>query len=331
MPTDFDPSRRRTATRLAALAGAAALAPFSPAARAARAAAVPDTFRIGYQKGSATLVLAKRRANIEARLQRLGIAKVEWVEFQFGPPMLEAIGAGAVDIGSVGDTPPIFAQAGGANVVYAAATPSTEHAILVPQDSPIRSLADLRGKRVAFGKGSSAHNVTLRALALGGLGYGDIQPAYLAPADASAAFVGGKVDAWTVWDPFYAVAEHAYRARVLTDTTRDPRLASHSFYIANRRFADQYPETLAAVLDEIGELVRYSADHRDEVAELAAQVTGIDVAVQRHAYRRAQLSFGPVTEPVLAQQQQIADAFYQQKLIPRPIQVREIWWRHPAG
>lgn len=324
-PTDL--SKRRTASRLAALAGAAALAPFSLAARAA----VPATFRIGYQKGSATLVLAKRRANIEARLKKLGIDKVEWVEFQFGPPMLEAIGAGAVDIGSVGDTPPIFAQAGGANLVYAAATPSTEHAILVHKNSPIRSLPELRGKRVAFGKGSSAHNVTLRALAIGGLAYGDIQPAHLAPADASAAFVGGNIDAWTIWDPFYAVAESAYGARVLIDTTREPRLASHSFYIANRTFADKYPETLAAVLDEIGELVRYSADHRDEVAALAAQVTGIDVAVQKNAFRRAQLKFGPVTEQVLVQQQQIADTFYQQKLIPKPIQVRDIWWRYPAA
>lgn len=323
-----DPSKRSTAARLAALAGAAALAPLS---LAARAAPVPATFRIGYQKGGATLVLAKRRGNIEARLKRLGIDKVEWVEFQFGPPMLEAIGAGAVDIGSVGDTPPIFAQAGGANLVYAAATPSTEHAILVPKNSTIRSLAELRGKRVAFGKGSSAHNVTLRALAIGGLSYGDIQPAFLAPADASAAFVGGNIDAWTIWDPFFAVAESAYQARVLIDTTREPRLASHSFYIANRTFADKYPDTLSAVLDEIGELVRYSAANRDEVAALAAQVTGIDVAVQRNAFRRAQLQFGPVTEQVLAEQQQIADTFYQQKLIPKPIQVRDIWWRYSAG
>ena len=325
--SSIEPSRRAALARLAALAGAAASMPRAFAA----SAVLPERVRVGYQKGSATLVLAKRRGTLEARLQQLGVNRVEWVEFQFGPPMLEAIGAGAVDLGSVGDTPPIFAQAGGAGVVYAAATPATEHAILVPEHSDIKRPADLRGKRLAVAKGSSAHNVTLRALALAGLSFKDIQPIYLAPADASAAFVGGKVDAWTVWDPFFAQAESLYKARVVVDTVHEPRLGSHAFYIAGRGFAEKHPETLQAVLDGLGELERYSASHRDEVAALAAELTGIDLEVQKRVYARKQLNLGAVTDAVLAQQQQIADAFYREKLIPKPIQVREIAWRPPGA
>ena len=165
------------------------------------AQAVPKEVRLGWQKGSAILVLARKQQVIEQRLKTLGVDSVKWVEFQFGPPMLEALGAGAIDLGPVGDTPPIFAQAGGSNLVYAAATPSAQHAVLVPKHSPIKTVADLKGKKVAFGKGSSAHNVTVKALAIAGLTTKDIEPTYLFPADATAAFNGGNIDAWTVWDP----------------------------------------------------------------------------------------------------------------------------------
>lgn len=125
--------------------------------------ALPKEVRIGYQKGSAVLVLARKQQVIETRLKALGIPGVKWVEFQFGPPMLEALGAGAIDLGSVGDTPPVFAQAGGSNLVYAAATPSAQHAVLVPKNSPIKVVAELEGRKVAFGKGSSARHGGLRA------------------------------------------------------------------------------------------------------------------------------------------------------------------------
>lgn len=315
--------------RIIGLAGAALLTPVGyPAWAQAQAQTLPTKFRIGFQKGSATLVLARQRGSIEARLKQLGVSQVDWVEFQFGPPMLEAIGAGAVDLGSVGDTPPIFAQAGGADVVYAAATPSAEHGILVAKSSSIKTLADLRGKRIAFGKGSSAHNVVLNALRLAGLSYSDIRPVYLAPADASAAFVSGKVDAWAIWDPYYALAESQGHARVLTDTRIEPRLASHSFYIASGRFAEKYPDTLAAVLEELARTDRWSASHRGETARLAAEATGLSYEVQRRAFERARFEFGPVTDAILAQQQEIADAFLQQQLIPRAIRVRDIRWSH---
>src|SRR5262249_52267837 len=144
---------------------------------------------------------------------------VKWSEFQFGPPMMEALGAGAIDFGEVGDMPPIFAQAAGQRFVYAARMPGSQHAMLVPEGSAIRTVADVKGKKVAVARGSSAHNVTVRLLEKAGLAFADIVPAYMPPADASAAFSRGSVDAWVVWDPYYALAERRQKARAIAAST----------------------------------------------------------------------------------------------------------------
>ncbi|MEJ8851608.1 aliphatic sulfonate ABC transporter substrate-binding protein [Variovorax rhizosphaerae] len=327
MPNDLPFTLRRRDMGLALLALGAAAGLGTPARAQG---ALPDEVRIGTQKGSAILVLARKQEVIEKRLKALGVQNVKWVEFQFGPPMLEALGAGAIDLGSVGDTPPVFAQAGNSNLVYAAATPSAQHALLVPKSSPIKSIADLKGKKVAFAKGSSAHNVTIKALASAGLSLNDIVPTYLAPADATAAFTGGNIDAWTVWDPFYAIAEERYGARVIADTT-DKRLASASYYMASKDFATRYPTVLSAVLDEIGKLTRWSGTHRDELAALAAEATGIDAKSWSAAFARAEFSFGPVTDVHVTQQQQLADSFFALGIIPRKLNVRDIVWRPSAG
>lgn len=294
------------------------------------AQAVPKEVRIGWQKGSAILVLARKRQVVETRLKALGVESVKWVEFQFGPPMLEALGAGAIDLGSVGDTPPIFAQAGGANLVYAAAMPSSQHAVLVPQNSPIKTLADLKGKKVAFGKGSSAQNVAVKALALAGLTVKDIEPVYLSPADATAAFNGGNIDAWVVWDPYFAIAERRYNARVVADTS-DRRLASASYYMAGRDFATAHPAVLSAVIDELRKLTAQAGKNREELAALAAESTGIDAEIWRLAFARAEFNVTPIGEAHIAQQQQLADTFHALGIIPRKIKVSEIVWRAPAA
>ena len=294
------------------------------------AQAAPKEVRIGWQKGAAVLALARKQQVLETRLKSLGVESVKWVEFQFGPPMLEALGAAAIDIGAVGDTPPIFAQAGGSNLVYAAATPSAEHAVLVPKSSTIKTLADLKGKKVAFGKGSSAQNVLIKALATVGLTFKDIEPVYLAPADATAAFNAGVVDAWVVWDPFFAIAEQRYNARVIADTT-DQRLVSASYYMANRDFAAKYPRVLAALVDEIGKFTVRAGQKTDELASVAAEATGVDVKIWNTAFARAKFSLGPVTDAHIAQQQQLADTFLSLGIIPRKIHVQDIVWHAPAN
>src|SRR5215218_4900259 len=164
--------------------------------------------RVGYQKGSSNLLVLKSKGLLEGALAELGVS-VTWTEFPAGPPLLEALNAGALDFGTTGAPPPIFAQAAGADLIYAAAaTPSPfEEGILVPQDSAIQTIADLKGKKVAVAKGSSANAFLAYALEGAGLAWGDVEATFLLPADAKAAFDGGSVDAWAIWDPYAAVAE----------------------------------------------------------------------------------------------------------------------------
>lgn len=301
----------------------------SALAQPAASTVVPKEFKVGYQKGSSILLLARKQQVIEKRLQTLGVSSVKWVEFQFGPPMLEALGLGAIDIGAVGDTPPIFAQAGEANLVYVAATPSAPTAVLVPGNSPIQSVAQLKGKKVAFGKGSSAHNVAIKALAKAGLKLTDVVPTYLAPADATAAFNGGNIDAWVVWDPYYAIAQKHYGARLLTDTT-DRSLVSSSYYMANRDTATKYPRVLSAALEELGKVTVWAGSHRSELAQIAAEATGIDAGTWEGVFQRTEFSWSPVTEAHIAQQQQLADTFHELNIVPRKFKVADIVWKDPG-
>jgi sulfonate transport system substrate-binding protein len=321
-------SRRQFLGAAAAAVGAAGF-PALLNRRTQAAAPAPKEFKIGWQKGSAILVLARHNEVFEKRLKPLGVESVKWVEFQFGPPLLEGLGLGAVDIGAVGDTPPIFAQAAGAKLVYAAATPNSQNAILVPKDSPIKTVADLKGKRVAFGKGSSSHAVTVRALAHEGLSPKDIQEVHLAPADATAAFTGGRVDAWTVWDPYYAIAEQKYNARVVIDTTA-PHIASYSFYLANRAFADTYPAVLSAALEELGKVTAWAGDNRKQFAEFYAKETGVDLQPLATAFQRGAYAWGPVTEEHIRKQRELAAFFYELGIVPKKVDPKEIVWTAPA-
>lgn len=322
-------SRRRFLGATASAAAAAGMPALLADRALAASAAVPKEFKIGWQKGAAILVLAKHQQVLEKRLKPLGVESIKWVEFQFGPPLLEGLGLGAVDIGAVGDTPPIFAQAAGAKLVYVATTPASANAILVPKDSPIRTVSDLKGKRVAFGKGSSSHALTVRALAHAGLSPKDIQEVHLAPADATAAFTGGRIDAWTVWDPYYAIAEEKYNARVLIDSNA-PHLVSHSYWLANRAFSESYPSVLSAALEEIGKLIGWAGDNRTAFAEFFSKETGVALEPIQVAFQRAEYSWGPLTDAHIESQRQLAASFFELGIVPKQVDPKAILWKAPA-
>ncbi|MDN0082321.1 sulfonate ABC transporter substrate-binding protein [Crenobacter sp. SG2305] len=293
----------------------------------AGATASAEELSIGYQKSSVNLVVLKSRGLLEQRLKPLGVT-VKWTEFAAGPPILEALNVGSVNFGMTGDTPPVFAQAAGTNLVYVgfeAAKPQGS-AILVAKDSPLKTLADLKGKRVAFTKGSSAHYLVLRALKKAGLTIKDIQPAYLQPADARAAFERGNVDAWAVWDPFYAVAERTNTARVLSDGRGLSN--NFSFYLASRQFADQNPKVIAAVIDELSKNDAFLTAKPKEVADILARYSGQDVGIfETMLARHPRFQVAPLTPVVIADQQRVASSFHEQGLIPRAVKVQDIVWR----
>ncbi|WP_336489805.1 aliphatic sulfonate ABC transporter substrate-binding protein [Methylobacterium nigriterrae] len=298
------------------------------AAAAARLRAAEErVFRIGYQKNG-ILVVARQQGVIEQRLAGLGFG-VRWVEFSFGPPLLEALSLGGIDFGQTGDAPPIFAQAAGGNLVYAAAQEAAGSgaAILLPPGSPVQRVADLKGRRVAFAKASSAHNFTIAALEKAGLTYRDIEPVTLAPADAAAAFTRGSVEAWTIWDPYFAIAQAAEGVRVLTLATDVAR--PNSFFLANRGFAEAQGAALQAAIDALAEVARWCGANHGEVAALLSKGTGVPLAATRRAVDRTDYVIGPMNPAVTAEQQRIADRFHALGLIPKPIRIAEALWSAP--
>lgn len=291
----------------------------------ARADAAVKEIRVGYQKNG-VLVMARQRATLEDHFKPAGI-DVKWVEFSSGPPMMEAMNVGSVDFGAVGDSPPVFAQAAGAAIVYAAGQPITNgQGILVPQNSAIRSIAELRGKRIGFTKGSSAHNIVVQTLEKAGLTYNDITPVYLTPPDAGPAFANGSIDAWAIWDPYFAIGETKQNGRILVNAREITK--SNSFFIANRDFARNHGPVLQEIIDVIASTAAWSESHRDEVAKSLSAVTGIPLDIQTIAANRQAFKIGPVTDDIIETQQGVADRFFKLGLIPRPIAIRDIVWRH---
>ncbi|MCJ2075390.1 aliphatic sulfonate ABC transporter substrate-binding protein [Methylobacterium sp. E-016] len=291
-------------------------------------AAEPGVLRIGYQKNGSRVV-AKQQGVIEERLAKLG-HRGRWIEFSFGPPLLEALSLDGIDFGQTGDAPPIFAQAAKSSLVYAAAQEAggSGSGILLPKGSTIRSLAELKGKRVAFAKASSAHNLTVAALEKAGLTYADIEPVTLAPADAAAAFSRGSIDAWTIWDPYYAIAEGGDGVRVLATAKEIAR--QNNYFLASRAFAEGRGAVLAEVIDVLGGVARWCGDNRGEVADLLSKGTGVPLAATRRAVDRTDYLIGPMNDRVAAEQQVIADRFHALKLIPKPIRVADAVWIPPA-
>ncbi|MET3335473.1 MULTISPECIES: sulfonate ABC transporter substrate-binding protein [Bradyrhizobium] len=284
--------------------------------------------RVGYQKNGA-LVITRQQAALEKHFTPLGI-EVKWVEFSSGPPMMEAMNVGSVDYGAVGDSPPVFAQAAGAAIVYAAGQPITNgQGILVPKDSPIRAIGELKGKRVGFTKGSSAHNIVVQTLEKAGLTYADITPVYLTPPDAGPAFANGSIEAWAIWDPYFAIGETKQSGRILINAREVTK--TNSFYIANRDFAKNHGAILQQIVDVTTATARWAEQHRDEVAKSLAAVTGIPLEIQTIAANRSSFVVGPVTDDIVATQQGVADRFYKLGLIPKPIAIRDIVWRNPAA
>src|SRR5438270_7755152 len=302
--------------------GSAAVAALS--SRAQAEAGVKE-IRIGYQKNG-VLVIARQQSALEKHFNSQGV-DVKWVEFSSGPPMMEAMNVGSIDFGAVGDSPPVFAQAAGAAIVYAAGQPITNgQGILVPKDSSIRGIADLKGKRVGFTKGSSAHNIVVQTLEKAGLTYADITPVYLTPPDAGPAFANGSIDAWAIWDPYFAIGETMQNGRILVNAREITK--TNSFYIANRDFAKNHGSILQQITDVTTSTAKWAEAHREEVARSLSAVTGIRLDIQTIAANRSSFAVGPVTEDIIATQQGVADRFFKLGLIPRQVAVRDIVWRN---
>ena len=284
--------------------------------------------------GASTVVLrvGDQKAGSRALLSAAGLLdttgyRIEWSQFPAGPPLLEALNAGAIDIGAVGDTPPVFAAAAGGDIRLVAATYSVPRgsALLVPKDSPVTAVAALKGKRVALARGSSANAHLLNALRQAGLTFADITPAYLPPADALAAFTQGSVDAWAIWDPYTALAQEKTGARILVDGTGGLQSGLGFNVSTPKVLAD--PGRQKAVRDYLGRLAKaraWTRTHHDAWAAAWAKEASIPVSAAAVSVQRADQRSVPIDDELIRSEQATADAFGDAGLIPKKVDIRSI-------
>ncbi|NUR06775.1 MAG: ABC transporter substrate-binding protein [Nocardioidaceae bacterium] len=317
---------RRAAAGLLALTAATGLAACSSAS--GNDQAVRDDGSVDLSK--VTLTVGDQKGGSQALLRAAGDIgrtpyKVEFKTFTSGPPLLEALNAGAIDIGGVGNTPPLFAAAAKSNleVVSGAQMGAKGDAIVVPKDSPIESVADLKGKKVAVAEGSSANYNLLAQLDKAGLTYQDVKAQNLQPADALAAFSSGHVDAWAVWDPYTSQAELEAGGRILVDGAGT--VNGMTFQAANPDALDD-KATAAAIEDYLKRIARaqkWSNTHRERWAQVWAEDSGLSPEVTRRAVDRRVARPVPLDAKVVGSEQEMADTFAANDLVPSKFDVSD--------
>ncbi|GAB3686269.1 ABC transporter substrate-binding protein [Saccharopolyspora tripterygii] len=317
--------RRRDFLSLAAAGSAAGLLAACSGGRGgdAESAPVPPpvapdqltgvTLRVGDQKGASQSLLRS------ARLDDFPY-KIEWATFTSGPPLLEALSADAIDIGGTGNTPPLFAGAAGADIKIVAASQGNveSDALVVLPNSPLRSRDQLRGRKIAVSKGSSAHGQILQTLAAVGLTPDDVELVFLQPADALGAFKQGAVDAWAIWDPYFAQIQIESGARSIADG-RGGGANGYSFQVAGTSaLADaKRNSAIADYLTRLARANRFADANREKRAQAWSQDTGLAIEVTRKA-----TELGPdlpvaLDDKVIRSEQELADTFVAAKEIPR--------------
>jgi len=320
--------RRRLLQAIATLTSAAAAGSF--ALPAVAQAGKPVLARIGYQKSSTLLTVLKANGTLEKLLAPLNV-KISWHEFSSGLPLLEALNVGGVDLSAdVADTVPVFAQAAGAKLTYVAqeAPSPSAQAIVVRADSPIRSVADLKRKKIAVTKAAGVHYLLIATLEKAGLKFSDIDAAYLSPADGRAAFERGSVDAWVTWDPFLAGVQKQTQVRILSDGRN---VADYQrYYLASTPFAEAHPEVLAIVFDELKKTGLWVRRNPKEAAAFLAPIWGLDASTIELANSRRSYDVRTVVVNALGEQQRIADAFFGAGLLPKKINATDVSIWKPA-
>ncbi|WP_051272760.1 aliphatic sulfonate ABC transporter substrate-binding protein [Sphingomonas phyllosphaerae] len=288
-----------------------------------------DGITIGYQKGG-TLLIARLRGVVTKRLESEHLGPVRWVEFPSGPPLIEAMRAGAVDFGHVGDTPVAYAQATGLDIVYVAThsfPAEIGSQLLVPKGSPIRTAADLKGKRLAFVKGSAAEVAAIVALRKYGLTLKDVTPVNLPPGDTMTAFANGAIDAWLTWDPYLTLAEDKIGGRVVPLDRGG--LAATNFYIARGAWVKAQPQQVRAVLDALRDEAAWADAHLDQVAPLFAAATRISPPLQRRMLDRftgTPFAVNPVAPAEIANQQRVSDILFEAGVLTRKVDAQAAAW-----
>ena len=277
--------------------------------------------RIVRSKQLTALAVLEKQGTLEKAFQPIGY-EVKWAEFAAGPQQLEALNANGLDIASTAESPPIFSQAAGSPLVYlgATATNGKPVALLVGKDSPIQSVQDLKGKKIAFQKASIGHYLAVKAFEKEGLTINDFESVFLPPADASAAFSQGKVDGWFIWDPFITRTELNGVGRVLLDgeKLRDTR----NYYTTTRKFYEGNKDAIKLFFEELEKADAWVKANPKEVSTLLAGVTKIEPNILEKMHSKYEYGLRPITEDIIKEQEKVAEFWFRLKLIPNKPDVR---------
>jgi len=279
------------------------------------------TLRVGDQKGGNQSLL-----NASGELAGLPY-RIEWSEFPAAAPLLEALNAGAIDGGYVGDAPFLFAYATGvpARVISVVRQNSDGLAIVVPAKSPIQKVADLKGRRIGTGRGSIGHYLVLATLAKAGLRVEDVNLVFLGPIDARAALTSGAIDAWATWDPYTSMLELADGARRVADGNGFP--SNKSYLVAGLGAIRDKRAALTDFARRLNRARQWALQHPDQYADVWAKSTGNSPAVARRWFARAQIHGVPIDDALVADQQSIVDLYAKAGVINKGFSVSQAFDR----
>jgi sulfonate transport system substrate-binding protein len=279
-----------------------------------------------------TLRVGVQKDGIRAVLQQSGQLKnlpydVKFSTFQFGPPLVEAAGADKIDLAWVGNTPPIFGAAAKSNFKIIAAVhehDSQENSLLVPKGSDIKGPEDLEGKKVAVAKGSSAQGFALSALKRVGADQTKVKWVYLPPADGLAAFKGGQVDAWVVWDPFTIQAEQELGAKPVIGG--EPDEGGLGFEIASAKALedDAKKKAINDYVNRLAKAWQWAEEHPDEWAAAWSKDTKLPLSVTKKGARVKASDLVPIDDAIIERQQKLADLLTESKVLPGKVEFKDI-------
>ncbi|UII73739.1 ABC transporter substrate-binding protein [Pseudomonas sp. HN11] len=284
---------------------------------------------ITYANDLQPLRVANQKSTIKALLEVSGEAKdvpyqIQWSEFPSASPLGEALNAGAVDIGALGDAPYVFALGAGASlkvvsIIHAEGRNTT--ALLVPKDSPIKTVADLKGKKIVTGRGSIGHYLAIKALATAGLTTKDVQFIFLLPSESRLVLDNGTADAWATWDPYTTVVTSQSQARVLVSGNK--LLSNHLYLAATRQaIADKRPQ-LDDFVARLDRAYAWANVHPNEYAAAQAKITGLPLAVHVEVARDTHLNSVAIDDAVISGLQSTADTYQKEGLLLKHIDVSQ--------
>ncbi|WP_433943817.1 aliphatic sulfonate ABC transporter substrate-binding protein [Paenibacillus sp. SN-8-1] len=282
------------------------------------------TLKLGVQGKGGLYGKAREEKWYEQAFEKLGV-KVEWAEFQSGPPMTEAMASDKLDFASLGNMPVIAAQAAGIKfeIISQILDGKQNTAIIVPANSTLKDIKDLKGKKVAVTKGSNAYNLLTRGLHDAGIELSEVQIIQLQPNEAQPAFDSGKVDAWATWDPYITINTLTGKGKVLAEGESLGVLAP-SFVIVRKEIADKYPELVTTYLSVLEKSQLWEEQNSAEATKKYAVDYKIPEAIVGGMLKRSKSVNIPVSQDIITELQKTADFQESIGTIRKKIDVSEV-------